>query len=84
MTTSRLFYAGACEGQMPDILAMIQIKRCIPAPSVLAISILSIFYIVLTDVDGLIGYLSFSTWVFSWPFQVLIIQLNQYFLFSNR
>jgi hypothetical protein len=31
----RLFYAGACEGQMPEILTMIQIKKLTPTPAVL-------------------------------------------------
>jgi len=31
-----LFYAGACNGQMPEILTMIQAQRMTPAPSVLA------------------------------------------------
>jgi hypothetical protein len=31
----RLFYAGACEGQMPEILTMIQIKKMTPTPAVL-------------------------------------------------
>jgi hypothetical protein len=34
-----LFYAGACEGQMPEILTMIQINRLTPAPAVLTIVI---------------------------------------------
>jgi len=34
---SRLFYAGACEGQMPEIMTMIQINRLTPAPAVLTI-----------------------------------------------
>lgn len=33
----RLFYAGACEGQMPEILTMIQINRLTPTPAVLCI-----------------------------------------------
>lgn len=41
LTSSRLFYAGACEGQMPEILTMIQIQRLTPAPAVLAISLVS-------------------------------------------
>lgn len=36
LTSSRLFYAGACEGQMPELLTMIQAKRLTPTPSVLA------------------------------------------------
>lgn len=35
LTSSRLFYAGACEGQMPEILTMIQITRLTPTPAVL-------------------------------------------------
>lgn len=33
----RLFYAGACEGQMPVILTMIQVQRLTPTPAVLCI-----------------------------------------------
>jgi len=35
LTSSRLFYAGACEGQMPEILTMIQISRLTPTPAVI-------------------------------------------------
>ena len=35
LTSSRLFYAGACEGQMPAILSMIQVTKMTPAPAVL-------------------------------------------------
>lgn len=35
LTSSRLFYAGACEGQMPELLTMIQAKKMTPTPSVL-------------------------------------------------
>ena len=31
----RLFYAGAIEGQMPEILTMIQVEKSTPAPAVL-------------------------------------------------
>eukprot|EP00088_Acartia_fossae_P065771 TRINITY_DN811_c0_g1_i10.p1 TRINITY_DN811_c0_g1~~TRINITY_DN811_c0_g1_i10.p1 ORF type:complete len:366 (-),score=-16.80 TRINITY_DN811_c0_g1_i10:522-1619(-) len=37
LTSSRLFYAGACEGQMPEILSMIQVKKMTPAPAVLIV-----------------------------------------------
>jgi len=33
----RLFYAGAVEGQMPEVLCMIQINRLTPAPAVLIV-----------------------------------------------
>ena len=37
LTSSRLFYAGACEGQMPEILCMIQVNKNTPAPAVLIV-----------------------------------------------
>ena len=37
LTSSRLFYAGACEGQMPEILSMIQVQKNTPAPAVLIV-----------------------------------------------
>jgi amino acid transporter len=47
LTSSRLFYAGACEGQMPEILTMIQIQRLTPTPAVLAISFVRNFFAIL-------------------------------------
>ena len=38
LTSSRLFYAGAVEGQMPEILSMIQMTRMTPAPWVLIVA----------------------------------------------
>jgi solute carrier family 7 L-type amino acid transporter-like protein len=32
-----LFYAGAVEGQMPEILSMIQVQKMTPAPAVLVV-----------------------------------------------
>ncbi len=39
----RLFYAGAVEGQMPEILSMIQVKRMTPAPAVLVVVSVTLF-----------------------------------------
>lgn len=35
LTSSRLFYAGAVNGQMPELLTMIQLQRLTPTPAVL-------------------------------------------------
>ena len=35
LTSSRLFYAGAVNGQMPEILSMIQVEKSTPAPAVI-------------------------------------------------
>merc|ERR1719474_2109658 len=63
LTSSRLFYAGACEGQMPEILSMIQVKKMTPAPAVLVVAFLSIAYLMSSDIFMLINYTGFATWV---------------------
>lgn len=63
LTSSRLFYAGACEGQMPEILTMIQISRLTPVPAVLCIAMLSLFYLASDNIFGLINYVGFATWL---------------------
>lgn len=63
LTSSRLFYVGACEGQMPEILTMIQVKRLTPAPAVLIMALLSMLYLMSSDIFALINYVGFATWV---------------------
>lgn len=63
LTSSRLFYAGAMEGQMPELLTMIQIRTMTPAPSVIAMAILSMLYLTVSDIYALINYVGFSTWL---------------------
>lgn len=63
LTSSRLFYAGANEGQMPEILTMIQIHRFTPTPAVLAMALLSMLYLTVSDIFALINYVGFATWV---------------------
>ena len=62
MTSSRLFYAGANEGQMPTALSMIQINRRTPAPAVLMVALLSLLYLCSSDIITLINYTGFGTW----------------------
>lgn len=64
LTSSRLFYAGACEGQMPEILTMIQIQRLTPTPAVLIMALLSMLYLTVSDIFALINYVGFATWVY--------------------
>ncbi|KAH8294962.1 hypothetical protein KR018_004734 [Drosophila ironensis] len=63
LTSSRLFYAGANEGQMPEILTMIQIQRFTPTPAVLAMALLSMLYLTVSDIFALINYVGFATWL---------------------
>ncbi|CAH0555308.1 unnamed protein product [Brassicogethes aeneus] len=63
LTSSRLFYSGALNGQMPELLTMIQAQRLTPAPSVLAMAFLSMLYLTVSDIDALINYVGFATWL---------------------
>merc|ERR1711997_1173889 len=63
LTSSRLFYAGAVEGQMPEILSMIQVNKMTPAPAVLVVAFLSLVYLTSSNIYALINYVGFATWV---------------------
>jgi len=63
LTSSRLFYAGACEGQMPEILSMIQVNKMTPAPAVIISALLSLGYLCSSNIFSLINYVGFATWV---------------------
>lgn len=62
-TSSRLFYAGAEQGQMPRLLCMISINRLTPSPAVLAMCLLSLVYLCSSDIFALITYVGFATWL---------------------
>lgn len=58
----RLFYAGAAQGQMPEMLTMVT-ERATPAPAVIAVALLSLVYLTVSDIYALINYVGFATWV---------------------
>jgi solute carrier family 7 L-type amino acid transporter-like protein len=60
---NRLFYAGAEQKQMPEILAMIQISHLTPTPAVIFMCILSLLYLASKDIYALINYVGFATWL---------------------
>ncbi|CAK1540931.1 unnamed protein product [Leptosia nina] len=62
LTSSRLFYAGAAQGQMPAMLTMVS-ARATPAPAVLAVALLSLLYLTVSDIQALINYVGFATWL---------------------
>merc|ERR1712226_411010 len=63
LTSSRLFYAGAVQGQMPEILSMVQVDKSTPAPAVLIVALLSLFYLCSSNILMLIEFTGFATWV---------------------
>lgn len=58
--SSRMFFAGARDGQLPELLSMINIKYVTPLPSLLILGILSCAMLCTTDVFVLINYTSFA------------------------
>ncbi|XP_033125317.1 Y+L amino acid transporter 2-like [Anneissia japonica] len=63
LSQSRLFFVGAREGQLPKLMGMIHVKRCTPLPSIFFTCILSCMYVFVSEIDTLINYFSFVTWL---------------------
>merc|ERR1719481_2224055 len=78
LTSSRLFYAGAVEGQMPEVLSMIQVDKMTPAPAVLIVAFLSLIYLSSSNIFALINYTGFATWV-SIGLAVLCLPVLRYY-----
>lgn len=63
-TSSRLFFVGAREGHMPQILTMINRSARTPIPAVVFTGLLSVAYLALSDnVFSLINYIAISYWL---------------------
>lgn len=63
-TSSRLFYVGAREGHMPELLTMVNPKTHTPIPAVALTGLLSIMYLALSsNVIKLINYIQISYWL---------------------
>ena len=63
LTSARLFYAGGLEGQMPEVLSMIQSKKMTPAPAVLFSAFLSFCYLCSSNIYALMDFVGFATWL---------------------
>lgn len=60
----RLFYVGAREGQMPELLTMVNHRTHTPIPAVLITGLLSLAYLILSsNVYTLINYIQISYWL---------------------
>ncbi|KAK2140994.1 hypothetical protein LSH36_1188g00006 [Paralvinella palmiformis] len=62
-TSGRLFFVGAREGQLPDIVSMIHVTRFTPLPAMLFSCFLSLLYLIGNDMWVLINYMSFVQWL---------------------
>ncbi|XP_067853693.1 large neutral amino acids transporter small subunit 2-like [Heptranchias perlo] len=62
-TSSRLCYAGAREGHLPSLLAMIHMKRCTPIPALLCSCVTSLLMLIIADIYTLINYVVFINYL---------------------
>ena len=56
----RRFFAGARDGQLPELLSMISLRYVTPLPALLLMGALSLCMLVSSDVFLLINYTSFA------------------------
>ncbi|XP_070576299.1 Y+L amino acid transporter 2-like [Ptychodera flava] len=61
--TSRIYFSGAREGQLPDIFAMIHVTKRTPLPAFLMHTILVCIMIQIREINTLINYFSFVEWL---------------------
>uniref|UniRef100_A0A0R3RJK1 Large neutral amino acids transporter small subunit 1 n=1 Tax=Elaeophora elaphi TaxID=1147741 RepID=A0A0R3RJK1_9BILA len=57
---SRMFFVGARDGMLPELLSMISINYLTPLPSLLILGILSLLMLVTSNIYLLINYLTFT------------------------
>lgn len=58
--SSRLFFVGARQGHLPQILALINKDNYTPVPSLLFLGFMTVFMLISSDVATLINYISFT------------------------
>ncbi|XP_033106602.1 large neutral amino acids transporter small subunit 1-like [Anneissia japonica] len=62
LAISRLYFAGARDGMLPSIIAMINLRFKTPLPSLLITCITTLVYVFVEDVWMLINFFSFVEW----------------------
>ncbi|KAL3998424.1 Amino acid permease family protein [Acanthocheilonema viteae] len=59
-SASRMFFVGARDGKLPELLSMISVNYLTPLPSLLILGILSLMMLITSDIYLLINYLTFT------------------------
>lgn len=62
--SSRLFFVGARQGHLPNMLSMINLDHYTPVPSLVFLCMLSLLYLTNSDIFELIHYTAFSEALF--------------------
>lgn len=61
---SRILYSSAREGHLPDVLGLISIRHFTPVPSLIILMVMTLAYMVTSDIQLLINYVTFSESLF--------------------
>lgn len=64
LSSSRMFFAAANRGHLPDVLSMIHVTQSTPMPAIIFGCLLSLAMLMVKDVYALINYLTFAEFLF--------------------
>lgn len=64
LSSSRMFFAAASRGHLPEVLSMIHVTQSTPMPAVIFECLLSIVMLMVKDVYALINYITFAEFFF--------------------
>lgn len=75
-TSGRLSFAAARENHLPDILAFIHVSKYTPSPALIFNAILSVLYVIPSEVESLIDFFSLTAWLFYGLTMLALIRLR--------
>ncbi|XP_035986000.1 cystine/glutamate transporter isoform X2 [Fundulus heteroclitus] len=61
---SRMFYVASREGQLPEVLSMIHVRRHTPLAAVLILYPMTLLQLFVGDIYSLLNFMSFLRWLF--------------------
>uniref|UniRef100_A0AAZ1XCG2 Cystine/glutamate transporter n=1 Tax=Oreochromis aureus TaxID=47969 RepID=A0AAZ1XCG2_OREAU len=61
---SRMFYVASREGQLPEVLSMIHVRRHTPLAAVLIMYPMTMLQLLVGDIYSLLNFMSFLRWLF--------------------
>jgi len=64
LSSSRMFFAAAGRGHLPDVLSLVHVTYSTPVPAIIFECILSLAMLMVKDVYKLINYLTFAEFLF--------------------